>query len=148
MTPRTAHAAGTRTAVYRCYDVNDSLVYIGSSNDPPDRVSAHRARGVPVARWTAEWFDSRDEALTAETEAIAAERPPFNITSVRVEGALLAGPRAVDGRFPFIEESVRRSDDRRPRRVWLTLAEARRLHARTNQAGRRLRRAFEDEVAS
>jgi hypothetical protein len=70
------------TALYRHFDANGDLLYIGISKDPEGRWMAHRGNREPwihqAARRTDEWYNSRPEALTAEAKAIRAERPPFN----------------------------------------------------------------------
>ncbi|KAB1979478.1 GntR family transcriptional regulator [Streptomyces triticiradicis] len=71
-----------RTALYRYFDDNDDLLYIGISIDPDGRLQAHRDNHEPwapaVARRTIEWLDSRPLALEAEEEAIKTERPRCN----------------------------------------------------------------------
>ena len=77
-------STGDRTALYRFYDSDDELLYIGISNDPDFRWKAHlygsARRGWPkeAARRTVEWHDSRPLALAAEEQAIKAERPRYN----------------------------------------------------------------------
>lgn len=77
-------APGERTALYRHFDANGNLLYIGISKDPDGRWMAHRGNREPwvhqAARRTDEWHNSRPEALAAEAKAIRAERPPFNGT--------------------------------------------------------------------
>jgi hypothetical protein len=71
-----------RTALYRYFDVNGDLLYIGISINPDGRLQAHRDNHEPwvpaVASRTIEWLDSRPLALKAEEEAIKAERPRYN----------------------------------------------------------------------
>jgi predicted GIY-YIG superfamily endonuclease len=71
-----------RTAIYRMYDEDGALLYIGVSRDFGHRWTQH-ARKQPwydlVDRQTVEWRASRHEALTAETAAIKVERPKFNV---------------------------------------------------------------------
>lgn len=71
-----------RTALYRYFDANDKLLYIGISIDPDSRLRAHRDNHEPwvpaVASRTVEWLDSRPLALKAEEDAIKAERPRYN----------------------------------------------------------------------
>jgi predicted GIY-YIG superfamily endonuclease len=73
-----------RTALYRYFDANDELLYIGISNDPDFRAKAHLYESRPddwpkkAARRTVEWHDSRPLALKAEEDAIKAERPRYN----------------------------------------------------------------------
>ncbi|MDQ0758737.1 GntR family transcriptional regulator [Streptomyces canus] len=73
-----------RTALYRHFDANGDLLYIGISKDPEGRWMAHRGNREPwihqAVRRIDEWYNSRPEALAAETKAIRAERPPFNGT--------------------------------------------------------------------
>ncbi|MFC9987835.1 GntR family transcriptional regulator [Streptomyces globisporus] len=74
-----------RTALYRLYDTDDALLYIGISNNPGFRWKAHlysdSKKWAPLAtRRTDEWFETRREALAAEAAAIQAERPRFNGT--------------------------------------------------------------------
>lgn len=75
-----------RTALYRYFDADGVLLYVGISNDPDFRWKAH-LYGVDRKAWprravsrTAEWYDSRAAALTAEEAAIHLERPIFNRT--------------------------------------------------------------------
>ncbi|MGW2223840.1 hypothetical protein [Streptomyces formicae] len=73
-------------ALYRYFDADDALLYIGISNDPDFRAKAHlyesRRDDWPkrAVRRTDEWLDSREVALAAEKEAIRAERPLYNGT--------------------------------------------------------------------
>lgn len=71
-----------RTALYRLYDEHDVLLYIGISETPEKRWSAH-ASNKPwwpqVARKTVQWFDSRPLAEAAEATALATERTPYNV---------------------------------------------------------------------
>lgn len=79
-----------RTALYRLYDANGLLLYVGASRDPDARWKAHRFETpkpwhAPVASRTDEWLNGREEALVAEAAAIRAERPLFNRTHNYVE---------------------------------------------------------------
>lgn len=75
-----------RTALYRYFDADGGLLYIGISNDPDFRWKDHlygsSRRNWPseAVRRTVEWHDSRPLALKAETDAIKAERPRHNGT--------------------------------------------------------------------
>ena len=75
--------ASERIWLYRWYDREDNLLYVGLTNNPERRVSSHRS--------TAEWWPwayrlevapepiiGRVEAETAEGALIADERPIFN----------------------------------------------------------------------
>lgn len=72
-----------RTALYRIWGDADVLLYIGISKRFGARWKEH-ARDQPwwdeMRRISAdEWHDSREEAKAAETAAIKAEQPRFNI---------------------------------------------------------------------
>lgn len=70
-----------RTALYRLYDANDQLLYVGVSSRPPIRMAQHAADKSwwgEVATQELEWLDDRETALDAEREAIRSERPRYN----------------------------------------------------------------------
>lgn len=73
-----------RTALYRYFDADDVLLYVGISNDPDFRGKAHLYESRPgnwpkrAVRRTDEWHESRADALAAEERAIHAELPLFN----------------------------------------------------------------------
>lgn len=74
-----------RTAIYRLYNADNQLLYVGISRDPDARWKAHRyeepkAWCALVASRSLEWLDSREDALAAEATAIKSERPRFNGT--------------------------------------------------------------------
>jgi len=74
--------AARRCALYRHYDANGVLLYIGISDNPVSRGKDHAkySRWVQyAARIEAVWLDSREEAEAAERVSIAAEKPIFNI---------------------------------------------------------------------
>lgn len=82
-----------RTAVYRHYDDAGTLLYIGMTNNPDQRFILHAYTSLwhPFStRCDVEWFDTRVEATDAERDAIAGERPLFNIIGSHVD------PRAAD----------------------------------------------------
>ncbi|MFE9064890.1 GntR family transcriptional regulator [Streptomyces violaceusniger] len=70
-----------RTALYRLYDTDDRLLYLGITSEPKVRMKAH-ATDKPwwgdVETREVEWFDTRDEAAAAEIEAIRHEQPVHN----------------------------------------------------------------------
>lgn len=70
-------------ALYRHFDANGDLLYVGISDTPALREQQHRDRSpwFPlVAKSTHRWFDTRSAAASAEREAIRAEGPIFNRT--------------------------------------------------------------------
>lgn len=77
-----------RTALYRHYDANDVLLYVGISNDPDQRfiLHAYTARWYDCsARCDVEWHTDRPAALSAERDAIRSERPLFNLSGSIVD---------------------------------------------------------------
>ncbi|MCX4697021.1 GntR family transcriptional regulator [Streptomyces sp. NBC_01373] len=70
-----------RTALYRLFDVDERLLYVGITTEPKVRMKAHAADKAwwsEVSTREFEWFDSRGEAAKAEVAAIRAERPVHN----------------------------------------------------------------------
>ncbi|WP_435606669.1 GIY-YIG nuclease family protein [Streptomyces ardesiacus] len=66
------------TALYRLYDANDVLLYLGITFSPQARWEQHRNEKHwfhQVARKAVEWYPTRSEALAAEEKATALEKP-------------------------------------------------------------------------
>ena len=75
-----------RTALYRCYDREGALLYIGVAKHFGLRWSRHKGKTPwwdQVHRQTVEWYDSRPEALDAEADAIFAEQPRHNVVHIK-----------------------------------------------------------------
>lgn len=70
-----------RTALYRHYDANGQLLYVGVSLSAVYRLSQHRRSGwaQAIARVDIKHYSCRAAALTAERKAIYKEKPRFNI---------------------------------------------------------------------
>lgn len=69
------------TALYRHYDSDGVLLYVGITKDTEHRFKSHAAYAIwPqfAARHTGEWFGDRADAFAAEKAAIQEERPLFN----------------------------------------------------------------------
>jgi hypothetical protein len=68
-------------AVYRIWNEAGVLIYVGTSTTPFARFAQHRAREwwPQATRIDLEWFPSSEEARRAESRAIAAESPIFNV---------------------------------------------------------------------
>jgi predicted GIY-YIG superfamily endonuclease len=69
-------------AVYRIFNHDGRLIYIGASYDPEARIKVHRREqswGHEIASHTEVWYPTRREALAAEHRAIAAENPDYNV---------------------------------------------------------------------
>jgi hypothetical protein len=79
--PRRSAALPARTELYRHYDADGNLLYIGISLSTAHRLGQHRLTSKwshRVVTITIERFATRDEALAAELRAIQAEGPLFN----------------------------------------------------------------------
>lgn len=70
-------------ALYRWYDIDDALLYVGISSELPVRVNAHFKRSTWMefaVRSSVARYETREEAEAAEEAAIKAEHPLFNQT--------------------------------------------------------------------
>lgn len=70
-----------KTAVYRAYDGNMALLYVGCSGSPFRRISEHSSASVwahSIATVKVAWFDCREAAIKAEAIAIITENPARN----------------------------------------------------------------------
>ncbi|MDL4812740.1 GIY-YIG nuclease family protein [Actinomadura opuntiae] len=74
-----------RTALYRLYDANGLLLYVGIAYDPGARFYQH-SREKPwwpeVARKTVTWLGDRETAERAEVTAVRGEAPKYNRSGV------------------------------------------------------------------
>lgn len=76
-----------RTALYRLYDTNDVLLYVGITDNLGVRWNHHAKHKTwwpDVARHTADWYASREEVAEAEVKAIETETPLYNIQGAKV----------------------------------------------------------------
>jgi DNA-binding XRE family transcriptional regulator len=102
--------APKQTTLYRFFDAEDRLLYVGISDRPSDRMSGHRRAAAwwdEASRCVMERFDTRAEAERAEGEAIRSEDPLFNVMGK----PLPAAPEPVakpTGPFPLTPEMVAR----------------------------------------
>lgn len=70
------------TAVYRFFDTDGVLLYVGVADDPAGRFADHsrdKSWWVEVVTREVHWYPDRETALTEEDRAIAAELPKHNI---------------------------------------------------------------------
>ncbi len=70
------------TTLYRFYSDADDLLYVGISERGPERWKAHRREKpwwIDVTYTTTEHYDTRQQALDAERDAIIAEKPLYNV---------------------------------------------------------------------
>lgn len=71
-----------KTILYRYFDIDGNLLYVGITKDQSKRFSSHnrKAEWMPQAvQCTLEHFETRAEAKAAETFAIQNEKPLYNI---------------------------------------------------------------------
>lgn len=70
-----------RTTLYRAFDEQDRLLYVGITGDPFARLGQHHGAGWTkwTARLTFESFETRTEAEAAELAAIRTEDPVWNV---------------------------------------------------------------------
>lgn len=83
-----------KTALYRHFDKNGVLLYIGISSSATARAVQHHngSRWADlIARIDVEHYATREEALAAEAAAIKTEKPPYNVAgnSVPASWAIL-----------------------------------------------------------
>lgn len=71
-----------QTDLYRAFDQNGTLLYVGISLDTLRRLTQHRTSSAwfsDYRRLTRETFATREIALAKEAEAIRTERPVWNV---------------------------------------------------------------------
>jgi hypothetical protein len=92
---RTAKNRDNRTALYRFYDVREALLYVGITKDPWRRWGEHMRKQPwypQIKHYAVTMYDARPLAEKAETRAIRAEGPRFNIAgALRPPAARIQG---------------------------------------------------------
>lgn len=85
-TPQSEYSTGDsveeQTSLYRHFDADQVLLYVGISLRPIQRLAQHEGAShwfQNIARIEIEKFPSRSDALQAEAEAIWRERPKHNV---------------------------------------------------------------------
>ncbi len=70
-----------KTSLYRFYADDDTLLYVGQSRNPFQRLNGHFCdKQMDMVRHIElEWFDTPDAALRAEAWAIRREKPLWNV---------------------------------------------------------------------
>lgn len=78
------------TALYRFYDADDRLLYVGVSDNLAARFKFHRQTQwwSAVARKTIAWYGTRNKAFAAEDWAIKTECPLHNLQGQSAPGDL------------------------------------------------------------
>lgn len=77
-----AHYSQAPHCLYRLFQANGDLLYIGCSHAPMARIGAHYkvpVWGRLIAAATFEWFPDREACRRAEDAAIVAELPEWNV---------------------------------------------------------------------
>lgn len=80
--PSTFILTEMNTQLYRHFDENNSLLYVGISLSTFNRLSQHKDHSEwfkKIKNVTIEHFPTREEAMAAERQAIKSENPKFNI---------------------------------------------------------------------
>lgn len=76
------HVTKDKCQLYRHFDKDDILLYVGISLSTVNRLSQHREVSPwfdQITRVTIEHYQSRQEALAMERQAIKNEKPKFNL---------------------------------------------------------------------
>jgi len=88
--------ADGRAAVYRAFDADGVLLYVGVSLNPMARMHSHCSRAAWyrfMVRIEINWHDNIEAASIAEASAITAENPRFNVAGATRRWALVrCGP--------------------------------------------------------
>lgn len=98
-----------RTSVYRLFNADGVLLYIGVSNAPRSRYRQHQKQqpwGDEIASRTVEWFDTRLEALRVELAAIRVEQPRYNVVYATAPPALPVAPKVEPAIVDLAEAKV------------------------------------------
>lgn len=94
---------GERTALYRLFNADDELLYVGITWQPLSARMGEHAAEQPwwreIDHATAIWYPTRQEADQAETKAIQAEHPKYNVKKKNRIKVTPAQARAQRARF-------------------------------------------------
>jgi hypothetical protein len=89
MLTRKERLADLRTAVYRFYDADGRLLYLGMTHDLEGRWATHeriQPWWLDVSHREYAWYNTRAEAERIETSATAAEKPLYDRSGQRTVG--------------------------------------------------------------
>jgi hypothetical protein len=76
------HDANDPSSVYRIYNADDEVIYVGMSYVPAARIGVHRRTkpwGGEIVRWQAEWHPNRGACQLAEEQLIKELWPRYNV---------------------------------------------------------------------
>jgi predicted GIY-YIG superfamily endonuclease len=99
------------TAVYRLYDADDVLLYVGISARPEHRWAQHRAEKAwwgDVATREVTWFSTRGKARAAEVNAIRCESPRHNIAETPLHRVVSTTPVNLERAHPIAQRLAAR----------------------------------------
>lgn len=85
------------TILYRYFDDNNRLLYVGITKDQRKRFSSHNRKSLwmtDAVRCTLEHFETREKAKAAETRAIQDEYPLHNIAETARKNKIRLSPEA------------------------------------------------------
>lgn len=103
-------------ALYRHFDADGHLLYVGLSLKPMQRLEFHRGKGsewlYEIARVEVEWLHSVGEAINAEDKAIRTEQPRYKKRTFKDQSRNFAQEEVVvaeaeDGSLLFLEDEHR-----------------------------------------
>lgn len=103
------------TILYRYFDNDANLLYVGITKNQFKRFSAHASKALWVSQInyaTFEHFDTRSDALDAEAEAIRTENPKYNIAGV-LEAKTAASPLNMHAMGLFMRSYDQHDDQHR-----------------------------------
>jgi hypothetical protein len=77
---------GKPSCVYRLFDGDGVLLYVGMALRPDNRIVRHRSKpwGHLIASCTESWYPNREQAKAAERSAIHHEDPVYNLARPRM----------------------------------------------------------------
>jgi hypothetical protein len=99
----------SETTLYRLFDQDGELLYVGISGRWVRRLASHAARQGwwdDVASVTRQPFPSRSEALEAEAAAIRQERPRYNVQGKPRPAPADASPRSPEWWMPVVPPAI------------------------------------------
>jgi excinuclease UvrABC nuclease subunit len=123
MLTRKERLADLRTAVYRFYDTNGQLLYLGITHDLGERWATHeriQPWWLDVSRREYVWYNTRAEAEQIEATATAAEKPLYDRSGQRTvggPGAFRMGPEGRRGQQRRFDRGHRNRHRTHPRRL-------------------------------
>jgi predicted GIY-YIG superfamily endonuclease len=110
MTDAVPNAAAPATHLYRHFDNNGTLLYVGISLSTLNRLAQHREHAhwfTEIKRVEIERFQSRQEALSAERAAIQREKPLHNLKRPSIKEQKAVELRADESRADLLQQFVR-----------------------------------------